>query len=169
MPKEPPLTHAAMIAEEAKASKPHAPRVSKKLMDLMNAGAAREIQVAIQYIWQHIMARGMLSESISKVLEETAIAEMKHYERIAERIDYFGGRPTAKPTEIKFGDSLREMLEYDKRAEEEAITLYKETISVAKAENDPTTAFIFNEILEQEEDHHYKFSTLLDKDKLLHF
>lgn len=168
MPKEL-LTHADIIAAEAKGEKPYRPRASKKLIDLMNAGASREIQVAIQYIWQHVMARGLMSESVSKVLEETAIAEMKHYEKIAERIDYFGQRPTTKPAEIKFGDSIKEMLELDKKAEEEAIKLYKETISVAKAENDPTTAFIFQEILEQEEDHHYKFSTLLDKDKAMHF
>ena len=43
-------------------------------MDLLNAGASREIQVAIQYIWQHVKAKGLFSESVSKVLEETAVA-----------------------------------------------------------------------------------------------
>jgi bacterioferritin len=137
---------------------------SKKLMDLLNAGAASELQVSIQYIWQHIMSKGLFSESISKVLEETAITEMKHYERIAERIDYLGGNPTTNPAPIKFGKTIKEMLALDKKAEEEAIVLYKETIEVAKQEKDVTTAFIFKEILKDEEDHHYKFSTLLEKE-----
>jgi len=137
---------------------------SKKLLELLNAGAAREIQVSIQYIWQHIMCKGLFSESISKVLEETALAEMKHYEKIAERIDYLGGNPTTKPAEIKFGKTIKEMLALDMKAEQEAITLYKETIEVARQEKDVTTAFIFKEILEDEEEHHYKFSTLLEKE-----
>ena len=137
---------------------------SKKLLDLLNMGAAREIQVSIQYIWQHIMCKGLFSESISKVLEDTALAEMKHYEKIAERIDYLGGNPTTKPAEIKFGKTIKEMLALDMKAEQEAITLYKETIEVARQEKDVTTAFIFKEILEDEEEHHYKFSTLLEKE-----
>ncbi|MDD1775741.1 MAG: hypothetical protein LUP94_00125 [Candidatus Methanomethylicus sp.] len=137
---------------------------SQKLLDLLNAGASREIQVSIQYIWQHIMCRGLFSESISKVLEDTAMAEMKHYEKIAERIDYLGGNPTVKPTEIKFGKTIKEMLELDKAAEEEAITMYKQIIEVAAAEKDNTTKFLFEEILKDEEDHHYKFTTLLEKD-----
>jgi bacterioferritin len=168
MPEEP-LTHADVIAEEAKGEKAYTPKASKKLIDLMNAGASREIQVAIQCIWQHIMVHGPMSESVSKVLEEIAIAEMKHYEKIAERIDYFGQKPITKPAEIKFGDSIKQMLELDKKAEEEAIILCKQTIIVATAENDPTTAHLFQEILEQEEDHYYKFSTLVEIDKALQF
>jgi bacterioferritin len=137
---------------------------SKKLLDLMNMGAGREIQVSIQYIWQHVMCKGLFSESISKVLEDTAKTEMKHYEKIAERIDYLGGNPTTKPAEIKFGKTIKEMLALDLKAEQEAITLYKETIEVAKQEKDVTTAFIFKKILEDEEEHHYKFSTLLEKE-----
>jgi bacterioferritin len=137
---------------------------SPKLMELLNSAVARELQVSIQYIWQHVMCKGLFSESVSKVFEETAIAEMKHYEKIAERIDYLGGNPTTKPTEIKFGKTIKEMLELDKKAEEEAIALYKQIIDVAKGENDNTTKFIFEDILEAEEDHHYKFSTLLEKE-----
>ncbi|MGQ9759449.1 MAG: ferritin-like domain-containing protein [Candidatus Methanomethylicaceae archaeon] len=69
------------------------------------------------------MCRGLLSETVSKVLEEIAITEMKHYEKIVERIDYLGGIPTTKPAEIKLGKNIQEMLEFNKKAEEEAISL----------------------------------------------
>ena len=72
-------------------------------------------------------------------------------------------RPLA-PAPIKFGKTIKEMLALDKKAEEEAIVLYKQTIEVAKQEKDVTTAFIFKEILKDEEDHHYKFSMLLEKE-----
>lgn len=134
---------------------------SKKLMDLLNAAAAREIQVSIQYVWQHVMVKGIESESVAKVFQEISVEEMKHYEAIAERIDYLGGRPTVKPTEIKFGETTKEMLQIDKKAEEEAIDLYKGIIKVATQEGDNTTKFLFEDILKQEEEHHYKFKTLL--------
>lgn len=120
-----------------------------------------ELQVAIQYIWQHIKIAGLESESIAEVLEKTAIAEMKHYEKVASRIDYFGGNPTTKPAEIKFGKTTKEMLEIDKAAEEDAIRVYKDIIKVAVDEGDNTTRVLIDGILKDEEDHHYKFKTLL--------
>jgi len=137
---------------------------SKKLLDLLNMAAAREIQVSIQYIWQHVMARGFHSESIGNVFREIGITEMKHYEEIAERLDYLGGVPTVKPSEVKLSNSIRGMLEDDKAAEEEAIDLYKTIIQVAAEEKDVITKFLFEEILKAEEGHHYKFRTLLEED-----
>jgi bacterioferritin len=134
---------------------------SKKLMDLLNLAASMELQVAIQYIWQHIKVSGLEAETVADVLEKTAITEMKHYERLAERIDYFGGNPTTKPAEIKFGNTTKEMLELDKEAEEGAIKVYKDIIKVAIEEGDNTTRVLVDSILKDEEDHHYKFKTLL--------
>lgn len=137
---------------------------SQKLLDMLNEAASRELQVSIQYIWQHVMCRGMFSETISEVLEKIAIEEMKHYEAIAERIDYLGGNPTTKPSEIKYGKNLKEMLEIDKKDEENAINLYKKIIELAESEKDVVTKKLFEDILEAEEEHHYKFSTLLEVD-----
>lgn len=131
---------------------------------MLNEAASRELQVSIQYIWQHVMCRGMFSETISEVLEKIAIEEMKHYEAIAERIDYLGGNPTTKPSEIKYGKNLKEMLEIDKKDEENAINLYKKIIELAESEKDVVTKKLFEDILEAEEEHHYKFSTLLEVD-----
>lgn len=137
---------------------------SKRLMDLLNEAASKELQVSIQYIWQHIKVKGMESKTVSDVLEKTAIAEMKHYEKIAERIDYLGGTPTTTPAEISRGETAHEMLELDKKAEADTIVLYKHIIEVAAEEKDVTTKFLFEDILKTEEDHHYQFKTLLGED-----
>ena len=50
----------------------------------------------------------------------------------------------------------------DRKDEEGAITLYKETIKAAQAEGDTTTAFLFMDILKDEEEHHDLFTTLLE-------
>jgi bacterioferritin len=138
-------------------------KASSKLTDLMNKAIAREIQVTVQYMWQHVMAKGLNSAEISDVFEEVAIAEMKHAEKVAERLFYFDVVPTTKPDPIKVGGSITEMLEADARAEEEAIELYKEIIKLAQAEGDSTTRLLFEQILADEEDHHDKFTTLLGR------
>jgi len=88
---------------------------------------------------------------------------MKHAEAIAERLVYLGGTPTLKPDPIFVGDNLKEMLQNDVKAEEEAIALYKQTIKVADQESDVTTRRLFEEILGAEEEHHGTFTKLLEK------
>ena len=136
--------------------------VSKKLMELLDKGIARELQVSIQYMWQHILATGVESAAVENIFREIAITEMKHAEAIAERLTYLGGTPTTKPDPIFTGDTLKEMLQKDVKAEEEAIALYKQTIKVANEEGDITTRRLFEEILSHEEEHHDTFTRLLE-------
>ncbi|MFQ5808522.1 MAG: bacterioferritin [Armatimonadota bacterium] len=135
---------------------------SEKLLGLLNDAIARELQVSIQYMWQHVVTVGIHGEAVRDHIKEVAIEEMKHAEQIAERLDYLKGVPTTKPTPIVVGDSLKEMLELDVAAEEEAIEMYKEIIHVAKDEGDITTLYLFMEILAEEEEHHDFFTTALE-------
>jgi len=129
---------------------------------MLNQAISRELQVSIQYIWQHVTVPGLHSESVGSVFKKIGIAEMKHAEAIAERLDYLGGALTTKPTPIKIGKTVKDMLQIDKKAEEEAIALYKDIISLAAREGDIVTRKLFEDILSEEEDHHNQFSTLLE-------
>jgi bacterioferritin len=138
---------------------------SKKLVDKLNEAISREVLVSIQYMWQHVTVRGINAESLGGVLKGIAITEMKHAEAIAERVDYLGGIPTTVPLKkaICIGRTVKEILEIDKKAEEEAITLYREIIGLAEKESDFTTKRLFEKILSEEEEHHNTFGTLLEK------
>lgn len=136
---------------------------SKELKNLLNEAIARELQVSVQYMWQHVMVRGINAESIGGIFKSIAITEMKHAEAIAERLDYLGGVPTTKPTPIEIGKDAKDMLKINKKAEEDAIKLYKEIIDMAEQEKDPVTKRLFEGILSDEEDHHNQFSTLLEE------
>jgi bacterioferritin len=139
-----------------------ATKVSKELLDLLNQAIARELQVAIQYMWQHVQWGGVKGFAVHDELKSIGIAEMKHAEAIAERLYYLGAIPTTKPTPIFVGTTLKGMIAQDVKDEEGAIKLYKQIVDKAKKEKDETTAFIFEGILEQEEDHHDTFTTLLE-------
>jgi bacterioferritin len=106
---------------------------------------------------------GVKGVAVQDLFQQTAIAEMKHAEKIAERLWYLGGTPTTKPAPIEVGNSLREFLELDTQAEVEAVEMYRKIIALATQEGDVTTAFMFKEILEDEEEHHDLFTTMLEE------
>ena len=137
---------------------------SQKIMDMMNEAISLELQVSIQYMWQHVVVKGINSETIAGVVKGISMAEMKHAEKIAERLDYLGGKPTSKPAQIKVGETVKEMLEINKKNEEDGIKLYKEIIKVAADEGDIVTRTLFESIVAEEEGHHNTFTTLLEKD-----
>jgi bacterioferritin len=140
-----------------------ATKVSEKLKGMLNNAIAREMQVSIQYMWQHVQVIGVKGVAVQDQFKKTAITEMKHAEKIAERLWYLEGTPTIKPVPIKVGEGLKEFLELDTKAEEEAIVMYKQIIELAQKEGDVTTAFMFKEILEDEEEHHDLFTTMLEE------
>jgi bacterioferritin len=135
---------------------------SKQLLELLNKSVAAELQVAIQYMWQHVQWSGVKGIAVKDTLKEIAVQEMKHAESIAERLFYLGGIPTTKPEPIMVGKALKEMVRQDIKDEEGAIKLYKQVIEVARKENDFATEELFRHILQQEEEHHDTFSTLFE-------
>lgn len=137
-------------------------KVSKKLLNSLNEAIARELQVAVQYMWQHVQWGGVKGFAVHDELKKIGIAEMKHAEAIAERLFYLGGIPTTKPSPIFVGSTLKEMIARDVKDEANAITLYKQIIEAAFNEGDVTTGFLFKKILQEEEDHHDTFTTLLE-------
>lgn len=107
------------------------------------------------------MVKGLHSASLMDVFEDISVEEMKHAEKIAERLFYFDVNPTTKPSPIAIGGAPEQMLKADVQAEEEAIALYKNIIKQAASEGDDTTRLLFEEILADEERHHDTFTTLL--------
>ena len=133
---------------------------STELLDMLNKAIARELQVSIQYMWQHVQWSGVKGYATKDAFKEIAIAEMKHAEKIGERLFFLGGKPTTKPETITVGDNLKQMVETDIGTEKFAVDFYKQIIQTAEKEGDVTTAHIFRKILEEEEDHLDTFTSL---------
>jgi bacterioferritin len=136
---------------------------STKLLELLNQAIAGELQATIQYMWQHVQWKGVEHFAVSEELKQIAIGEMKHSEKIAERLWYLGGKPTTQPNPIFVGAKLEEMIGFDVKAELEAMNLYKQIMEVAVKEGDVATKEIFEEIEAEEEEHHDFFTSLLER------
>jgi bacterioferritin len=48
---------------------------------MLNRAIARELQAAIQYVWQHVQWKGIEHFAVSEELKKIAIGEMKHSEK----------------------------------------------------------------------------------------
>lgn len=77
--------------------------------------------------------------------------------------DILGEKPTIQPSPIKVGDTLPEMIDFDVKAELEAINMYKEIMLLAEKEGDVATKEMFEEIEAEEEEHYDFFMSLLEK------
>ncbi len=138
-------------------------QVSDDLKKMLNDAIAIEIAASVQYMWQYVQVIGVKGRAVAGKFKETAIAEMKQAEELAERLWYLNGTPTTQLAPIKVGENLKEFLELDTKMEEEGIRLYRKIIDQAKKEGDITTAFMIKEILEVEEEHHDLFTTMLQE------
>jgi bacterioferritin len=136
---------------------------TKTMKDLLNRAIAREMQVSIQYMWQHILWKGVEGYVVKDQLRAIALVEMRHAELVAERLAYFGGIPTTTPDPIFVGKTFKQMMKQDVKDEQVAIDLYKKIIAQSEKEKDPTTKKLFETILAEEEDHLDIFRGLLGK------
>jgi len=135
--------------------------MSQKLIDALNKDREDELSAIIQYMKHHYEGEGMESPEIIDIEKETAIAEMRHAEKLGERINYLGGVPTKKVSPIAEGGDLKKMIQDDLAKENAAIRQYKEHIKLAMEEGDPTTRLMLEEILKEEEDHANTWETVL--------
>ena len=138
-------------------------KAPKELIDALQEDLSYELAATIQYMYHHIMAAGVDSPEIDERFKATSIDEMKHAEKLAERIDYYGAVPTTKISEIKIGGDLTKMMEDDLAGEQGAIERYKEHIKLADRLGDPGTRHMLEDILLDEEDHAYEWETILEK------
>ena len=134
---------------------------TQTLIEALNQDRADELGAIIQYLGHHYTAEGLESPEIIDLFKSTAIDEMKHAEKLAERIVYLGGEPTTKPSRIKRGGTLKKMIQDDLAAENGAIANYKAHINLAANEGDPTTRLMLEGILSDEEGHADTWETIL--------
>jgi bacterioferritin len=50
--------------------------VSKKLKDMLNSAIARELQVSVQYMWQHVLWSGTKGFAVKDEFKKIAIVEV---------------------------------------------------------------------------------------------
>lgn len=146
---------------------------------LLNKALASEISAIIQYTTQHEKAEGLerlrrkkealevvtgknKANVISEMLKEIFLQEMEHMEMIAERIFEIDKEALAQVDPVpKIGKNEDDFITLDRDAENYAIVLYRKIIEEATKKGDIKTKVMFENIIQQEEDHYWKFDDFL--------
>jgi bacterioferritin len=142
--------------------------MSKKVIDLLNEARSKELTAISQYMAQHYELEDNDFGKLASKLKEVAIAEMKHAEKLADRILFLKGEPTSKPDGVaKKGQQIPEMLTTNIDLEQQAILMYNVAAMVCASEKDQISKKLFEELLKEEEGHLNYFENIKDHvDKL---
>ena len=126
------------------------PELIKTLNDLL----AEELTAINQYMVHSEMCDNWGYERLHKKIEQRAIQEMKHAEKLIGRILFLEGTPTvSRLNEIHIGADVAKQLKSDLQAEAEAVRAYNAAIELASQVKDSATRELLEDILEDEDDH----------------
>lgn len=127
---------------------------NEKIIEHLNIRLAEELTAINQYMVHAEMCDNWKYERLHKAIRERAIVEMRHAEKLIERILFLEGRPiVSNLNKVAIGSEVPAMHQNDRAAEEGAIRGYNETIRLADEVWDSGTRELLGSILKEEEGH----------------
>lgn len=125
-----------------------------KVIDYLNEALKNELTAINQY-WLHY--RMLANWGVTKLADyerHESIDEMKHADRLADRVLFLGGLPNFQMLgRLRVGETVEEILTADLALEHDAIPLLKEAIAHCETVQDFVSRRLFTDILESEEEH----------------
>ena len=125
-----------------------------KVIELLNEALTNELTAVNQY-WLHY--RLLDNKGVKKLAEferSESIDEMKHADRLADRILFLDGLPNFQMLgRLRVGETVEEILRADLELELEAVQQLKPAIAHCESVGDYVSRDLFAEILKNEEEH----------------
>lgn len=126
----------------------------KNVIRLLNAQLTNELTAVNQYFLHARMYRHWGFEKLGKKEYEESIGEMKHADKLIDRILMLDGLPNLQALhKLLIGESTQEMLEADLKLEQAAQITVKEGIAASEQAADYVSRDLFLAILEDTEEH----------------
>jgi bacterioferritin len=124
------------------------------VIKMLNLQLTNELSAVNQYFLHARMYRHWGFEKIGKKEYEESIGEMKHADNLINRILMLNGLPNLQALhKLMIGESTPEMLQCDLKLEKAAQKTVKEGIKTCEDAGDYVSRMIFEEILEDTEEH----------------
>ncbi len=135
-----------------------------QVIDFLNKALLNELTAINQYWLHYRLLHHWGLEKLAEFERHESIDEMKHADRLAERILFLDGLPNFQAMgRIRIGENVEEVLKADLALEHEAVPLLKEAIAHCEAVRDYVSRDLFAEILASEEHHIDTLETEFEK------
>ena len=125
-----------------------------RVIELLNVALKNELTAINQYFLHYRMLDHWGVAKLAKFEYGESIDEMKHADRLAERILFLDGLPNFQLLgRLKIGETVEEVLRADLALEHAAIPVLRDGIAHAETVRDYVSRDLLAGILENEEEH----------------
>ncbi|MDQ3905949.1 MAG: bacterioferritin [Actinomycetota bacterium] len=129
-------------------------RGDDEVLALLNEQLTSELTAINQYFLHAKMQANWGFTELAERTRSESFDEMKHAERITERILFLEGLPNyQKLLPLRIGQTVKEQLDADLAVEMEVVQRLRPGIKMCRDKGDITTANLFEDILASEEEH----------------
>ena len=135
----------------------------EKSQELLNKAVADELSAVHQYMYFHFHCDDQGYDLLADLFKKTAIEEMLHIERLAERILFIGGEVEMMASnEVEKIHDIRKMLEIGKKMEESSVMDYNKFANECSANADSASKKLFEDLVIDEERHYDQYDNEID-------
>lgn len=135
----------------------------EKSIGLLNKAVADELTAVHQYMYFHFHCDDQGYDLLAGLFKRTAIEEMLHVERLAERILFLKGEVEMKTSaEVKKIHDVNEMLELASQMEQSSAKDYNLWANECSANADSVSKQLFESLVVDEERHYDQYDTEMD-------
>jgi bacterioferritin len=125
-----------------------------KVIALLNEALKEELTAVNQYFLHAEMCENWHYDKLGHFIQKQSIDEMKHAEKLIERILFLDGAPTlTDPMQLTVGRNVKEQIASDLALEIGAVAMYNAAIQTCRVEGDNASAELFGRLLKDEEEH----------------
>ena len=126
----------------------------EKVIEYLNVVLKNELTAINQYFLHYRMLDHWGIKKLAKFEYAESIDEMKHADKVAERILFLDGLPNFQLLgRLKIGETVEEVLKADLELEMEALPVLRDAIAYCETVRDFVSRDLFKTILESEEEH----------------